>query len=367
MINIYGVFASSKQEVLLLKPVKKGMFVLKSTILFLVFVSLFSCKNNDDDEFIQILVSVEDQAVTDDSDIVEFLSSHYYNEEEFTNAANITDFDYDIDFSDQASITGYDSNNDGVINAADIDDTTVFNRTKLIDLLGGILETKNVEVKGVDHKLYILKVREGSGAEQPKYSDSSFIEYKGIKLDKTPFDASQNPIWLELSKSIRGFAQSISEFKTASGTPIDNGDGTYTFNDFGVGAVIMPSGLAYFNSPPSGSTIGVYSPLVFSFNLMDAKLDTDHDTDNVASHLEDINGNEYLEDDDTDGDGIPDYADPDDDGDGIATKDEDYEADSDLLVDRDGDGDPTNDIGDGDPTNDDTDGDGVPNYLDSDS
>ena len=37
-----------------------------------------------------------------------------------------------------------------------------------------------------------------------------------------------------------------------------------------------------------------------------------------------------------------------------------------MLVDRDGDGDPTNDIGDGDPTNDDTDGDGIPNYLDVD-
>ena len=39
---------------------------------------------------------------------------------------------------------------------------------------------------------------------------------------------------------------------------------------------------------------------------------------------------------------------------------------SDLNFDRDGDGDPANDIGDGDPTNDDTDGDGIPNYLDSD-
>ena len=48
------------------------------------------------------------------------------------------------------------------------------------------------------------------------------------------------------------------------------------------------------------------------------------------------------------------------------TLDEDLEPDSDLEVDRDGDGDPTNDIGDGDPTNDDTDGDGIPNYLDSD-
>ena len=56
----------------------------------------------------------------------------------------------------------------------------------------------------------------------------------------------------------------------------------------------------------------------------------------------------------------------DDDGDGVLTRFEDLEPDSDLLVDEDGDGDPTNDIGDGDPTNDDTDGDGIPNYLDED-
>jgi hypothetical protein len=42
------------------------------------------------------------------------------------------------------------------------------------------------------------------------------------------------------------------------------------------------------------------------------------------------------------------------------------EPDTDPNVDRDGDGDPTNDIGDGDPTNDDSDGDGIPNYLDED-
>ncbi|WP_435416492.1 gliding motility-associated C-terminal domain-containing protein, partial [Polaribacter aestuariivivens] len=52
--------------------------------------------------------------------------------------------------------------------------------------------------------------------------------------------------------------------------------------------------------------------------------------------------------DDTDGDGIPNYLDTDDDGDGVATEDED-------VV-----------VSDGDPTNDDSDGDGIPNYLDTD-
>ena len=53
-------------------------------------------------------------------------------------------------------------------------------------------------------------------------------------------------------------------------------------------------------------------------------------------------------DDDTDGNGVPNYVDTDDDGDGVLTINEDLN-------------------NDGDPTNDDSDNDGIPNYLDSDS
>ena len=38
--------------------------------------------------------------------------------------------------------------------------------------------------------------------------------------------------------------------------------------------------------------------------------------------MEDLNGNQYLMDDDTDGDGVPNYMDPDDDGDRRLTRDE---------------------------------------------
>ncbi|RNC88148.1 MAG: carboxypeptidase regulatory-like domain-containing protein [Winogradskyella sp.] len=73
----------------------------------------------------------------------------------------------------------------------------------------------------------------------------------------------------------------------------------------------------------------------------------DADGDSVLDIFEDFNGDGDLENDDTDGDGVPNYLDEDDDGDGINTIDEDYD-------------------GDNDPTNDDTDGDGLPNYLDDD-
>ncbi len=77
-------------------------------------------------------------------------------------------------------------------------------------------------------------------------------------------------------------------------------------------------------------------------------LQTDHDNDRVPTGKEDVNGDGNIYNDDTDGDGTPNYLDTDDDNDGILTKDEDAN-------------------GDGDPTNDDADKDGIPNYLDADS
>ena len=74
---------------------------------------------------------------------------------------------------------------------------------------------------------------------------------------------------------------------------------------------------------------------------------TDHDNDGVPSILEDLNGDRYLINDDTDSDTLPNYRDSDDDGDGTLTKDE-------LDTDNDG-------------VYDDTDMDGVPDYLDSDN
>lgn len=74
------------------------------------------------------------------------------------------------------------------------------------------------------------------------------------------------------------------------------------------------------------------------------------DNDGIPSEFEDINGNGDLNDDDTDGDGVPNYLDDDDDGDNVKTINEfvNYEVANNL----------TNAL--------DTDGDGIPNYLDND-
>lgn len=77
---------------------------------------------------------------------------------------------------------------------------------------------------------------------------------------------------------------------------------------------------------------------------------TEDDNDTVLAALEDINGNGDLNDDDTDGDGIPNYLDSDDDGDNILTRDEKPDPNKDNSL---------NDAQD-------SDADGIPDYLDSD-
>jgi len=77
---------------------------------------------------------------------------------------------------------------------------------------------------------------------------------------------------------------------------------------------------------------------------------TEDDNDSIPAELEDINGNGDLEDDDTDGDGIPNYLDDDDDGDNVRTVTEKPEyTQSEGLANAQ-----------------DTDGDTIPDYLDDD-
>src|SRR5699024_1382156 len=120
---------------------------------------------------------------------------------------------------------------------------------------------------------------------------------------------------------VTGFAKAITEFKTATGFEV-NPDNTVTWNnDFGIGAVFMPSGLGYYASPRQGSGIPPYSPLVFSFQLY-SENEADHDNDGIPSYMEDIDDDGDVYNDDTDGDGFPNHSDPDDDGDFTPTREE---------------------------------------------
>ena len=294
-----------------------------------------SCNKEDDGIIVVPPRDFAEVVLEDEAAIEEYLQTHFY----YLNTTNPpSGF---VDFIEFDTIAG-----------ANIGQTPLMDQVYNKELL----------VQDIPHKVYILKLDQGLG-DAPKFTDSVVCVYKGNLLDGTLFDSGISPSRFDLTSVTRGFNQGVIEFNGSTGT-IDNGDGTTSFTDFGRGAIFMPSGLAYFNE--SRPNIPAYSPLTFRLNLLQVN-EADHDNDNVPSYLEDLDGDELIVDDDSDGDNFPDYLDTDDDGDGTPTREEDLEPDSDLTVDRDGDGDPTNDYGDGDPTNDDSDNDGIPNYLDPDS
>ncbi|HLT65940.1 MAG TPA: hypothetical protein VKZ80_06255 [Flavobacterium sp.] len=175
----------------------------------------------------------------------------------------------------------------------------------------------------VDYKVYYLIVNEGGG-ETPMIHDNVFTSYTGYLLDKTSFDTnpfgfwSAYPAYSSYSEIISGYRQILQQVKTASGI-IDNGDGTYTHENPGRVIVFIPSGLGYFST--AQSSIGTYTPLIFDITLIASK-EADHDNDGILDKYEDVNNNGNLWDDDTDGDGKPDFLDLDDDGDGYTTREE---------------------------------------------
>ncbi len=266
----------------------------KKLIVFIVlFGFVVSCKKDDDDNVIQ-LRDRNEQFVTDSISIANFLDSHYV---EVDTELNVT-FEKLTDGDGKESVR----------------------KQKTYPL-----QHHMATVDGVNYKIYFLKIREGSKIN-PTPLDSVLVSYKGNLLDKTRFDWRPNPFWTSalISGSIntnifstKGPRYILPEFK--SGDFIENSDGTLTYNNFGVGVMFLPSGLAYFQNSIQG--ISAYTPIIVTFNLYAVKF-RDHDLDLVLTQEEDLNSNNDYTDDDTDVDGKPNYLDADDDGDGIPTKNE---------------------------------------------
>ncbi len=175
----------------------------------------------------------------------------------------------------------------------------------------------------VEYKIYYLILNEGGG-ETPMIHDNAFTSYTGYNLDKSVFDTYQFGFWSAYpaystyTETISGYRQILEKIKTATAIT-DNGDGTYTYENPGRVLVFIPSGLGYFSS--GNGSIAQYAPLIFDITLI-TKNDADHDGDGILSKYEDVNGNGDLWDDDTDGDGTPNFLDLDDDGDGYTTREE---------------------------------------------
>ncbi len=185
----------------------------------------------------------------------------------------------------------------------------------------------------------------------------------------------------------------------------DDADGIQVFdlslaaNDIAPG---NPSGISFFQDV--ALTIPIVNPTAYingnnpqiiyaagngimkevKLEVIDCVVDADNDT--VPTNTEDINSDGNLANDDTDGDGIPNYFDNDDDGDLVLSNLEyvftkasmqsvnailDTDADGIAnFLDNDDDGDGVLTVledynGDGNPTNDDTNSSGIPDYLEA--
>jgi len=315
---------------------KKNLF-----LLVLVLALALSCKKDDDNLDVEVVPpqTLSETVVENDAEIIEYLQTHFYNYEEFDNPP--ADFDFKIKLD---TIAGDNADKDALMDAVSVKEIKVSSNR-----FSGIEEENDIV-----HKMYYLIPRQGV-AENPTVADSTFVRYEGSLLDGSIFDGStQSPIWFDLASiqggGARGFAEGASFIKSG-GEIVVNQDGTFTVEDYGVGLVIFPSGLGYFNT--SQSNIPAYSPLIFKIDMF-VMNDSDHDGDGILSIDEDLDGDGYLFNDNTDEDSettilFPNYLDSDDDGDGIPTRDE-------IDIDE-----------EGNVTYRDTDGDGISDHLDSDS
>jgi hypothetical protein len=291
-----------------------------SAYIFFFIILFYSCSGSgDDDTDIVPAEPLMDQYTKENDSIVEFMKTHFYNYEDFNSLSSNSSVELIID----------------TIAGDNLDKTPIFDQVSTLTVN---LIDENDEV--VPHNMYYVINREGSGVN-PSVADSVFVSYKGLTLGNTSFDNRKNPIWLDNTSTVRGFGEFSSLLKR--GDISTNTNGTYEFNNFGIGFVIMPSALGYYEN--GTLSLSAYSPLIFQINLHTLNI-TDHDSDGINTIDEDLDGDHIFINDDTDSDNIPNYRDRDDDGDGILTKDE-YDVD-----------------GDGVP--DDSDGDGIPDYLDND-
>ncbi len=305
---------------------------------------LGACKKEDDPVEIVPPRFLSEVAPENDAEIRAFLDSHFYNYEDFENPP--ANFDYRIvldtiagDNSDKRPRSEFVQSGTTLVNSFEF--TVDYNETD------------------IEHTYYYFTAREGEGPK-PSVADSVFVRYQGQLLDGNLFDqVADGGVWFDLAQiqaplqGFRGFTEGMQHFKTG-GTPIVNNDGTFSVENYGIGMFIFPSGLGGFNSLTA--RIPQYSPLIFQVDLLTYN-PTDHDGDGIPSIQEDLNGNGYLYDDNTDADyeneinsnRFADFLDSDDDGDGYRTRLE-------ITFDQ-----------EGNPVFLDTDGDGVFDHLDADS
>lgn len=280
-------------------------------ILLLTSVLLFSC-NKDDDAAITPPRDFTEQYPADIDSIEQYLKTHFLVKVEVDGRLDVV-----ID-------TIPENNPEGLISIWDntefpLQSKIVKNDSRLSNLVDGRINDP------VDYKMYYLILNQGGG-KRATTTDSTFVSYRGWTLDNKQFDINNVPFWATFPQITSGEVSLISGFRQFTALlnaseeiipPVEGGDGTITYVNYGSGVVFIPSGLGYYNSASTG--ISAYSPLVFTVRLH-AVRERDHDRDKVLTNFEDLNNDGDPYNDDTDGDNIPDFLDTDDDGDAVLTK-----------------------------------------------
>ena len=321
-------------------PKRIAMRVLKTVIFLGIFSLFFSCGNDDNADFEVIPPRRLSEVVDEDAAaLLEYLQTHFYNYEEFENPP--ADFDFRVVLD---TIAGDNASKTPLIDRPELQSITIPVSSEDFNL-------ENDEV--VNHTMYYLIAREGVGGI-PTKADSTFVRYEGSLLNGGIFDATSTHTWQYLPFFLKGYREAISNFKVGDGIVV-NPDGTTDISNAGVGAMFLPSGLAYFSANVQG--VPQYSPLIFKVEVGLYVEDTDYDNDGIPSIQEDLNGDGDVTNDNTDAEqeratgalSLANHVDPDDDQDGTPTRDE-------IIIDA-----------QGNISFPDSDGDGTPDYLDRDS
>lgn len=267
--------------------------------------ALFSCKKDDDSTYVEPPRDRATQYAADLVSIEDYLQSHYLT---VTNDVHGNPLPVINKIPAGGSQTSIWNQTDYPLQFK-----TITNEQRIYSaanpLVGDLIDDP------VEYKLYYLNFREGTGIS-PTQVDSTYITFKGNNLEDVVFDQNPNPYKSSQQELVLGLRKILQYFKTGDTSNNPNNPGNTIFSNHGVGIVFIPSGLGYFEQPKTN--LPAYSPMVFTFNLVGVKYQ-DTDGDGVLSVNEDLNNNGDLYDDDTDGDGIPNFLDSDDDGDGVLT------------------------------------------------
>jgi len=188
-------------------------------IVLTIGMVIFACSNSDEPH------DPVKQSLKDDEELVEYLKTHYLNEED-----------------------------GGIWTITDDSQTALMEQ----------VETQNIVEEDVSYKLYYLVQEEGD-TYSPSKIDSVLTTYTGITLDSLVFDSSINLTWFELSNVVKGWQYGFQNYK--GGNKFVNPDESFYYEDYGQGILFVPSGLAYGEN--GSYTIPPNTNLIFEITLQD--------------------------------------------------------------------------------------------------